>query len=131
MTCHRCGTPGHLVTVCKFSDTICHKCKKRDTWQECVGVRVRPNPRPLPQGVDQRDPSLLHNQFGKLTSRNPSEDSLAILTVERKNRLPPIQLEQDKVELEPDPLHFKSGVARSFGEVWGNIPGRPRDLQRL
>lgn len=29
VVCHRCGKPGHLVTVCKFCDSICHKCKMR------------------------------------------------------------------------------------------------------
>jgi hypothetical protein len=27
MVCHRCGKPGHLATVCRFKDKICHNCK--------------------------------------------------------------------------------------------------------
>ena len=34
--CHRCGTTGHLATVCRFKEAICHHCgKKRHLSKAC------------------------------------------------------------------------------------------------
>ena len=68
--------------------------RKGDTWQEYVGVRIRPNPKPFPE--EQINETQIYQpvrQVDEPESETDSEDSLAILTVERKkDRLPPIQV---------------------------------------
>ena len=65
VTCHHCGTPGHLATLCRFRDRTCHKCGKEGTWRKCVGVNLTPS-----NHVQESNPGdQLHGQFGKLERR--------------------------------------------------------------
>ena len=34
--CYCCGNPGHVAVNCRFRDSVCHKCKKKDIWLVCA-----------------------------------------------------------------------------------------------
>ena len=57
MTCHCCGTPGHLATVCKFRESVCHKFKKK--WHLARVCRSKPAPQPPFQGIKPKRPILI------------------------------------------------------------------------
>ena len=89
VTCPHCGTPGHLATVCKFQDHICHKCGKRG---HLVKVCWRSNPRHPPPGAKPKRPgSQPVRQVGEETD---SGDSMQLIqTLEgQEGYKPPIKV---------------------------------------
>ena len=112
VTCHRCGTPGHLATVCKFRESVCHKFKKKGNLGRVCGSKSTPQPpfrgtkpkRPNSHTVQQVDESDID-----------SDDSIQpILTVnQRQGGLPPI-----KVLVEVDgcsiPMEVDTGASVSI-----------------
>lgn len=88
--CHRCGTPGHLATVCKFQDSICHKCKKKGHLARVCRSATTSSPGSKPQRPKAKPTSQPVRQVDESESETDSED---ILTVgHKKDRLPPIQV---------------------------------------
>ena len=48
VTCHRCGKPGHLATVCRHRGSVCHNCKKKGHLAKVC--RSKPHAKPPSQG---------------------------------------------------------------------------------
>ena len=65
---HHCGKPGHLVTVCRFRDSVCHKCTNfgGDIYLKYVGAKHKLNP-PHKEGLGLGELLRIHNWFAKLT----------------------------------------------------------------
>ena len=51
VTCHRCGKPGHLATVCRHRGSVCHKCKKKGHLAKVC--RSKPHAKPPPPPPSQ------------------------------------------------------------------------------
>ena len=48
VTCHRCGCPGHLATMCRFKDQVCHLARV---------CRSKPKTFPPTQGTQSKRPT--------------------------------------------------------------------------
>ena len=114
VTCHCCGTPGHLATVCRFRDRTCHKCGKRGYLAKVC--RSKPNPKQPPPGARPKRPvSQPVRQVGEETDAD-SDDSLQLIQTlgdGREGRQPPI-----KVHVEVDncsvPMEVDTGASVSI-----------------
>ena len=89
VTCHRCGTPGHLATVCRFQDRTCYKCGKKGHLakvcrsqtksQSPAGARSRrPPSQPVHRVGDDSEDDSDDSSQPVLTVRGPGDSSLPI-----------------------------------------------------
>ena len=127
VTCHRCGTPGHLATVCRFRDQTCHKCGKRGHLAKVCWSK--PNPKQPRTGVEPRRPvSRPVRQIGEGIDAD-SDDSLQLIQTPgdgRESRQPPIKahVEVDNCSV---PMEIDTGASVSimaeatYYKLW---PGR-------
>ena len=55
VTCHRCGTAGHLATTCRFHDWNCYKCGKKGHLAKVCRSKAKggKSPRPPTQPVQR------------------------------------------------------------------------------
>ena len=113
VTCHHCGTPGHLATMRRFRDWTCNKCGKRGHLVKVCWSK--PNPKQLPAGAKSRPVSRPVRQIGQETDAD-LDDSLPLIQTfgdELEGRQPPI-----KVHVEVDnfsvPMEIDAGASVSI-----------------
>uniref|UniRef100_A0A1X7TG68 CCHC-type domain-containing protein n=1 Tax=Amphimedon queenslandica TaxID=400682 RepID=A0A1X7TG68_AMPQE len=72
--CHRCGTAGHLATVCRFTEAICHHCgekghlskvcnsiKRTETSTDSAKPQSKAKPRSAPNPQGQHNIKIVQN----------------------------------------------------------------------
>ena len=77
VTCHHCGTTGHLATQCKFKDWICHQCGKKGHLARVCHSKLR-----KPSSTTSRFPT-------SVISYQPKENSLHNSYIRLKKSLHP------------------------------------------
>ena len=90
--CHRCGTPGHLATTCRFRDRVCHKCKKRGHLAKVCRSKSRASTSSGPRRRTSQ--SVRQVEEDSDSGSDSDEEVQPILTVGqvREGRSPPIKV---------------------------------------
>ena len=109
VTCHRCGTTGHLATVCRFRDRTCHKCGKRGHLAKVCRSKSNSRQPPLPK----RPTSRPVRQVGEETDSDDSLQLIQTLGEGQEGRQPPIQVHV-KVDNCSVPMEVDTGASVSI-----------------